>query len=150
MFIVCSSVRLFDCSTVDVERARAVAEMVTSLGHDAIDAPASGGTVGAAAAGTLTFMAGGSKDAFARAVPLFEIMGQKALHCGDAGAGQVAKVCNNMILGVAMIATCDAFALADKPGLDQHNGFGARNEAVHSISKRTQSKKSADEGKRHG
>lgn len=90
-----------DCSTVDVESARAVAEMITNLGHGAIDAPVSGGTVGAAT-GTLTFMAGRSKEAFARAVPFLDIMGQKAVHCGDAGAGQAAKICNNMILGVTM------------------------------------------------
>ena len=107
-----------DCSTVDVESARAVAEMVMDLGHAAIDAPVSGGTVGAQA-GTLTFMAGGTADAFARALPLLDIMGQKAVHCGDAGAGQAAKICNNMILGITMIGTCEAFALADKLGLDR-------------------------------
>ena len=107
-----------DCSTVDVESARAVADMVTRLGHGAIDAPVSGGTVGAVA-GTLTFMAGGTKDAFAQAAPLLDIMGQKAVHCGDAGAGQAAKICNNMILGATMIVTCEAFALADKLGLDR-------------------------------
>ena len=107
-----------DCSTVDVESARAVAEMVTVQGHAAIDAPVSGGTVGAVA-GTLTFMAGGTAEAFARALPLLEIMGQKAVHCGDAGAGQAAKICNNMILGATMIVTCEAFALADKLGLDR-------------------------------
>ncbi len=107
-----------DCSTVDVESARAVAEMVTRLGHAAIDAPVSGGTVGAQA-GTLTFMAGGTAGAFARALPLLDIMGQKAVHCGDAGAGQAAKICNNMILGITMIGTCEAFALADKLGLDR-------------------------------
>ena len=107
-----------DCSTVDVESARAVASKITALGHGAIDAPVSGGTVGAVA-GTLTFMAGGSKDDFARAAPLLDIMGQKAVHCGDAGAGQAAKICNNMILGITMIGTCEAFALADKLGLDR-------------------------------
>lgn len=107
-----------DCSTVDVDSARAVAELVTAQGHAAIDAPVSGGTVGAVA-GTLTFMAGGAAQAFARALPLLEIMGQKAVHCGDAGAGQAAKICNNMILGATMIVTCEAFALADKLGLDR-------------------------------
>lgn len=107
-----------DCSTVDVESARAVADVMTAGGHGAIDAPVSGGTVGAEA-GTLTFMAGGSMDAFARAAPLLDIMGQKAVHCGDAGAGQAAKICNNMILGITMIGTCEAFALADKLGLDR-------------------------------
>lgn len=107
-----------DCSTVDVDSARAVAELVTAQGHAAIDAPVSGGTVGAVA-GTLTFMAGGTAQAFARALPLLEIMGQKAVYCGDAGAGQAAKICNNMILGATMIVTCEAFALADKLGLDR-------------------------------
>jgi 3-hydroxyisobutyrate dehydrogenase len=83
-----------------------------------VDAPVSGG-IGGAAGGTLTFMAGGSAEAFAAAEPLFDIMGQKAVHCGEAGAGQAAKICNNMILGVTMIATCEAFALADKLGLDR-------------------------------
>ncbi len=107
-----------DCSTVDVGSARAVAELITALGHDVVDAPVSGGTVGAEA-GTLTFMAGGRPEAFARAAPLLDIMGQKAVHCGDAGAGQAAKICNNMILGITMIGTCEAFALADKLGLDR-------------------------------
>ncbi len=111
-----------DCSTVDVDSARAVAEQATVAGLLPVDAPVSGG-VGGAAGGTLTFMAGGSKDAFAKADPLFDIMGQKAVHCGDAGAGQAAKICNNMILGVTMIATCEAFALADKLGLDRQSMF---------------------------
>jgi 3-hydroxyisobutyrate dehydrogenase len=88
----------------------------------AVDAPVSGG-VGGALAGTLTFMAGGSAAAFALAEPLFEIMGQKAVHCGDSGAGQSAKICNNMILGATMIATCEAFALADRLGLDRQKMF---------------------------
>ncbi len=113
---------LVDCSTVDVDSARAVAEKATDAGLLAVDAPVSGG-IGGAAAGTLTFMAGGTDAAFAKAAPLFEIMGQKAVHCGDAGAGQSAKICNNMILGVTMIATCEAFALADKLGLDRQKMF---------------------------
>ncbi len=113
---------LVDCSTVDVDSARAVAEKATDAGLLAVDAPVSGG-IGGAAAGTLTFMAGGTDAAFAKAAPLFEIMGQKAVHCGDAGAGQAAKICNNMILGVTMIATCEAFALADKLGLDRQKMF---------------------------
>jgi len=87
-----------------------------------VDAPVSGG-IGGAAAGTLTFMAGGTEDAFDTARPLFDIMGQKAVHCGKAGAGQAAKICNNMILGATMIATCEAFALADKLGLDRQKMF---------------------------
>lgn len=111
-----------DCSTVDVESARAAAEQATHAGLLAVDAPVSGG-IGGAAAGTLTFMAGGSDDAFAVAEPLFEIMGQKAVHCGLSGAGQAAKICNNMILGITMIGTCEAFALADKLGLDRQKMF---------------------------
>ena len=111
-----------NCSTVDVESARNTAEAAENAGLLAVDAPVSGG-IGGAAAGTLTFMAGGSPAAFAKAEPLFDIMGQKAVHCGDAGAGQAAKICNNMILGATMIATCEAFALADKLGLDRQKMF---------------------------
>jgi 3-hydroxyisobutyrate dehydrogenase len=113
---------LCDCSTVDVDSARAVAEQAETLGLAALDAPVSGG-VGGATAGTLTFMVGGPDAAFGTVRPLFDIMGQKAVHCGAAGAGQSAKICNNMILGVTMIATCEAFALADKLGLDRQKMF---------------------------
>lgn len=113
---------LLDCSTVDVASARDVAAQAAAAGIGAVDAPVSGG-VGGAAAGTLTFMAGGSAEAFATVAPLFEAMGQKAVHCGEAGAGQAAKICNNMILGATMIATCEAFALADKLGLDRQSLF---------------------------
>ena len=113
---------LCDCSTVDVESARAVADEARAAGLGALDAPVSGG-IGGAAAGTLTFMVGGPADAFRTVAPLFDIMGQKAVHCGEAGAGQAAKICNNMILGVTMIATCEAFALADKLGLDRQKMF---------------------------
>ncbi|RUS59093.1 3-hydroxyisobutyrate dehydrogenase [Pseudorhodobacter sp. E13] len=113
---------LCDCSTVDVASARAVADEAAAAGLGALDAPVSGG-VGGATAGTLTFMVGGSEEAFAKVKPLFDIMGQKAVHCGHAGAGQSAKICNNMILGVTMIATCEAFALADKLGLDRQKMF---------------------------
>ncbi|ARC35748.1 3-hydroxyisobutyrate dehydrogenase [Paracoccus yeei] len=113
---------LCDCSTVDVESARAVADEARAAGLGALDAPVSGG-IGGAAAGTLTFMVGGPADAFRTVAPLFDIMGQKAVHCGEAGAGQAAKICNNMILGVTMIATCEAFALADKLGLDRQRMF---------------------------
>ena len=111
-----------DCSTVDVESAKNTAQAAEDAGIMAVDAPVSGG-IGGASSGTLTFMAGGSTQAFAKAKPLFDIMGQKAVHCGDAGAGQAAKICNNMILGVTMIATCEAFALADKLGLDRQKMF---------------------------
>ena len=113
---------LLDCSTVDVESARAVAAEAEAAGLGALDAPVSGG-IGGAEAGTLTFMVGGSDAAFATAKPLFDIMGQKAVHCGPSGNGQAAKICNNMILGVTMIATCEAFALADKLGLDRQAMF---------------------------
>ncbi|MDG1208387.1 MAG: 3-hydroxyisobutyrate dehydrogenase [Paracoccaceae bacterium] len=113
---------MIDCSTVDVESARAAHDKAVSLGLLSVDAPVSGG-IGGAAAGTLTFMCGGSKDSFAKAEPLFDIMGQKAVHCGDGGAGQSAKICNNMILGITMIGTCEAFALADKLGLDRQAMF---------------------------
>ena len=111
-----------DCSTVDVDSSRAVAKDASGYGIMALDAPVSGGT-GGAVAGTLTFMVGGTDQAFAIANPLFEVMGQKAVHCGPAGNGQSAKICNNMILGVTMIASCEAFALADKLGLDRQAMF---------------------------
>ena len=111
-----------DCSTVDVESARAVATQAENQGLQAVDAPVSGG-IGGATNGTLTFMAGGSTQAFAIVTPLFDIMGQKSVHCGASGNGQAAKICNNMILGVTMIATCEAFVLADKLGLDRQAMF---------------------------
>ena len=113
---------LCDCSTVDVDSARAVAAQAKAAGLGSLDAPVSGG-IGGAQAGTLTFMVGGSDADFATVTPLFDIMGQKAVHCGDVGAGQSAKICNNMILGVTMIATCEAFALADQLGLDRQKMF---------------------------
>ena len=113
---------LADCSTVDVDSARAVAADATAAGLKALDAPVSGG-VGGAVAGTLTFMIGGDSTGFDIVKPLFDIMGQKAVHCGPSGNGQAAKICNNMILGVTMIATCEAFALADKLGLDRQAMF---------------------------
>lgn len=111
-----------DCSTVDVDSARAVAEQATAAGLRALDAPVSGGT-GGADKGTLTFMVGGAEDAFADAQPLFDVMGQKAVHCGASGNGQAAKICNNMILGITMIGTCEAFALADRLGLSRQAMF---------------------------
>ena len=107
-----------DCSTVDVASARDVADQAKRHGLRAMDAPVSGG-IGGASAGTLTFMVGGEEDAFSDAKPLFDVMGQRAVHCGISGNGQAAKICNNMILGVTMIATCEAFGLADKLGLDR-------------------------------
>ncbi|WP_317054441.1 3-hydroxyisobutyrate dehydrogenase [Roseovarius rhodophyticola] len=113
---------LLDCSTVDVDSARAVADAAQAAGLLALDAPVSGG-IGGAQAGTLTFMVGGADAAFAIANPLFDIMGQKAVHCGPSGNGQAAKICNNMILGATMIVTCEAFALADKLSLDRQKMF---------------------------
>ncbi|OOY21239.1 3-hydroxyisobutyrate dehydrogenase [Thioclava sp. DLFJ5-1] len=113
---------LCDCSTVDVDSAKAVAAMAAERGLGSLDAPVSGG-VGGATNGTLTFMVGGDDKSFEIVKPLFDVMGQKAVHCGEAGAGQAAKICNNMILGVTMIATCEAFALADKLGLDREKMF---------------------------
>ncbi|MGI9393060.1 MAG: 3-hydroxyisobutyrate dehydrogenase [Boseongicola sp.] len=113
---------LLDCSTVDVEGARDVARQSSNKGILPLDAPVSGG-VGGAAGGTLTFMVGGTTEAFEIAKPLFDIMGQKAVHCGPSGNGQSAKICNNMILGATMIATCETFALADKLGLDRQAMF---------------------------
>ncbi|MEL6236840.1 MAG: NAD-binding protein, partial [Pseudomonadota bacterium] len=99
-----------------------VAADAAALGLLPVDAPVSGG-VGGAQAGTLTFMAGGSAEAFALAQPLFDIMGAKAVHCGPAGNGQAAKICNNMILGISMLGVCEAFALADRLGLDRQAMF---------------------------
>ena len=111
-----------DCSTVDIESARAMHEAARKQGILCVDAPVSGGSAGAAA-GALTFMAGASAEAFERAVPLFEVMGQKSVHCGGAGAGQIAKLCNNMILGATMIVTAESFALGHKLGLDLQRLF---------------------------
>lgn len=111
-----------DCSTVDVESARTAHKMAEEAGLLSLDAPVSGG-VGGAAAATLTFMVGGSAEAFTAASPLFRNMGKKAVHCGAAGAGQAAKICNNMLLGISMIGVCEAFTLADQLGLDRQKLF---------------------------
>ena len=108
---------LIDCSTIDVATARRVAAAAMARGLMAVDAPVSGG-IAAANAGTLTFMVGGTEQAFARAEPVLSDMGKAVIHAGASGAGQAAKICNNMILGATMIATCEAFALAEKLGLD--------------------------------
>ena len=108
---------LIDCSTIDVESARAVAQEAASASLDMVDAPVSGG-VGGATAGTLTFMVGGPDAAFARAQPILEVMGKNIVHCGGSGNGQAAKICNNMILGISMIAVSEAFMLAKRLGLD--------------------------------
>ncbi len=108
---------LIDCSTIDVATARDVAEQAHAAGLDMVDAPVSGGTVGAAA-GTLTFMVGGSDTAFARAEPILKAMGRTIVHAGGPGAGQAAKICNNMMLSINMIGVCEGFILARKLGLD--------------------------------
>lgn len=113
---------LIDCSTIDVASAREIHAMAQTAGKLCLDAPVSGG-VGGAAAGTLTFMVGGSAPAFSTGEDVLAIMGQKSVHCGDGGAGQAAKICNNMLLGISMIGTCEAFALAEKLGLDQKSLF---------------------------
>ena len=113
---------LIDCSTIDVTSARAAHDLARSAGAASLDAPVSGG-VGGASAGTLTFMAGGDLDAFARAQPVLAAMGRRIVHCGDAGAGQAAKICNNMILGISMIAVSEAFVLAEKLGLSRQALF---------------------------
>lgn len=113
---------LLDCSTIDVATAKQVAQMAADRGLVAVDAPVSGG-IAAANAGTLTFMVGGSDEAFARAQPILAAMGKAVIHAGANGAGQAAKVCNNMILGAEMIATCEAFALAEKLGLEADKFF---------------------------
>ncbi|OCC01232.1 3-hydroxyisobutyrate dehydrogenase [Labrys sp. WJW] len=109
---------LIDSSTIDVDSARKAHEIAAGRKLAAVDAPVSGG-VGGAKAGTLTFMVGGADEAFARAEPLLAVMGKRVVHCGAAGAGQAAKICNNMILGVSMIGVCEAFALGEKLGLSQ-------------------------------
>ena len=113
---------LIDSSTIDVDSARKAHVMAGEVGCLSLDAPVSGGT-GGASAGTLTFMAGGSPESFAAAKPLLEVMGRKIVHCGDAGAGQAAKICNNMILGISMIGVCEAFVLGEKLGLSHQALF---------------------------
>jgi len=113
---------LIDCSTIDVETARAVAATAADSGLQMLDAPVSGGVIGAEAA-SLTFMVGGEAAAFARAEPILQAMGKTIVHAGPAGNGQTAKICNNMILGASMIAVCEGFALAEKLGLSVQTLF---------------------------
>jgi 3-hydroxyisobutyrate dehydrogenase len=108
---------LIDCSTIDVASARSVEEEAAAQGYTMVDAPVSGG-IAAAASGNLAFMVGGSDEAFARAQPIIEPMAKAVIHAGGPGAGQAAKICNNMILGATMIVTCEAFVMAQKLGLD--------------------------------
>lgn len=115
---------LIDCSTIDVESARKAHGMASEQSRNltSLDAPVSGG-VGGAKGATLTFMAGGAKQAFDRAEPILSKMGKKVVHCGEAGAGQAAKICNNMILGISMIGVSEAFVLAEKLGLSHQALF---------------------------
>jgi 3-hydroxyisobutyrate dehydrogenase len=119
---------IMDCSTIDVATAKSVGEAATAKGFHFVDAPVSGG-VAAADAGTLTFMVGGPEAAFAKAEPFLSNMGKAVIHAGDAGTGQAAKICNNMLLAITMIGTCEAFALAEKLGLDQQRFFDISSKA---------------------
>jgi 3-hydroxyisobutyrate dehydrogenase len=113
---------IIDSSTIDVASARAAHKLAAEAKMLSLDAPVSGG-VGGAEAATLTFMAGGGKEAFERAKPILEAMGKRVVHCGEAGAGQAAKICNNMMLGISMIGVCEAFVLAEKLGLSHQALF---------------------------
>jgi 3-hydroxyisobutyrate dehydrogenase len=119
---------LMDCSTIDVDSARAVAALAAGKGLAFVDAPVSGG-VAAAEGGTLTFMVGGPESAFEAARPYLDKMGKAVIRAGDAGAGQAAKICNNMLLAIHMIGTCEAFVLAEKLGLDHQNFFDIASKA---------------------
>ena len=119
---------LIDCSPIDVDSARAVGEQMKAKGFDFLDAPVSGG-IAAAAAGTLALMVGGTDEQFERARPFLEPMAKAVIHAGDLGAGQAAKICNNMILGATMAATCEAFVLAQKLGLDPQVFFDISSKA---------------------
>lgn len=111
-----------DCSTINVDEAREAAQLALGAGHRSVDAPVSGGVVGAEA-GTLTFMVGGEEEDFHAVGPLLDVMGKRIVHCGAHGAGQAAKVCNNLILGVSMIAVSEAFVLGEKLGLSHQALF---------------------------
>ena len=123
-----ASALLIDCSTIDVATARSVEDDAAAQGYAMVDAPVSGG-IAAAAGGTLTFMVGGSDEAFAKAQPILEPMAKAVIHAGGPGAGQAAKICNNMILGATMVATCEGFALAEKLGLDLQTFFDISSKA---------------------
>jgi 3-hydroxyisobutyrate dehydrogenase len=123
-----TSALLIDCSTIDVGSARTIEEEALGHGYEMVDAPVSGG-IAAAAAGTLAFMVGGSDKAFERARPILEPMAKAVIHAGGPGAGQAAKICNNMILGATMAVTCEAFVLARKLGLDPKVFFDISSQA---------------------
>jgi len=119
---------LMDCSTIDVDSARAVIAHAHAAGYAMVDAPVSGG-IAAAEGGSLTFMVGGTEGAFARAEPFLDLMGKAVIHAGGPGAGQAAKICNNMLLGASMVATCETFAMAKKLGLDLQTFFDISSKA---------------------
>lgn len=119
---------LLDCSTIDVGTARKITAAADEAGYEMVDAPVSGG-IAAANGGTLTFMVGGTDSAFARAEPILSAMGKAVIHAGASGAGQAAKICNNMLLGASMIATCETFAMAEKLGLDLQTFFDISSKA---------------------
>ncbi|MGZ3306290.1 MAG: 3-hydroxyisobutyrate dehydrogenase [Asticcacaulis sp.] len=121
-------VLLIDCSTIDIATTKEINQIAFDNGLAMVDAPVSGG-VAAAQAGTLTFMVGGASEAFARARPVLEAMGRTIVHAGGSGAGQAAKLCNNMLLAITMIGTCEAFALAEKLGLDDQVFFDIASKA---------------------
>jgi 3-hydroxyisobutyrate dehydrogenase len=123
-----TSAILIDCSTIDVATAREEIEKAAKTGYRMVDAPVSGG-IAAADAGTLTFMVGGANDAFEAARPYLEQMGKAVIHAGGPGAGQAAKICNNMLLGASMVATCETFVLAQKLGLDAQTFFDIASKA---------------------
>ena len=123
-----TSAILIDCSTIDVATAKSVEAEASAAGYTMVDAPVSGG-IAAADGGTLTFMVGGCDEGFERAKALLEKMGKAVIHAGSAGAGQAAKICNNMLLGATMAATCEAFVLAEKLGLDPQTFFDISSKA---------------------
>ena len=123
-----TSALLIDCSTIDVATAKSVEAEAAAAGYAMVDAPVSGG-IAAADGGTLTFMVGGSDEGFKRAKVLLDKMGKAVIHAGDAGAGQAAKICNNMLLGATMAATCEAFVLAEKLGLDAQTFYDISSKA---------------------
>ncbi len=123
-----TSAILIDCSTIDVATARSVETYARTAGYQMVDAPVSGG-IAAANGGTLTFMVGGTQEAFRRAEPILSAMGKAVIHAGESGAGQAAKICNNMLLGASMVATCEAFVMAQKLGLDLHTFYDISSKA---------------------
>ncbi|WP_425505259.1 3-hydroxyisobutyrate dehydrogenase [Sphingomonas sinipercae] len=123
-----TSALLIDCSTIDIATAREVEEQASAQGYTMVDAPVSGG-IAAAEGGTLTFMVGGSEEGFRRAREILEKMGKAVIHAGGPGAGQAAKICNNMLLGASMAATCETFVLAQKLGLDPQTFFDISSKA---------------------